>query len=336
LWGGLGLDACRTAHWSAGLVGVAVGATFRTDRRLPGVFRRRPELPAEAFHRPASPPFCSIHPGFADTSHSNTEELALIYAALTFWLMLLILVGIGVYRLWAGLGRANWVNWALLPGTVVSEMGYIFGCLITGGEVRRAKLMRQSGETGDDGEPTAELSGGVRYIGPILAALVSIVACVAAVILVHKLLGGPVVGQFITGDGMLSLAALPKQLPTTWDLFWDQVSRQVMLLRRMCETLARLDWLDWRVPLFVYVSLCLAVRLSPTGRPVRPTLAAAAAVSVVIAVVGLVWPGLSSIVQDVWPLLTYLWASLLLALVVTGLALGLGYLVKIIVGKQAG
>jgi hypothetical protein len=258
-----------------------------------------------------------------------------IYAALTFWLMLLILVGIGVYRLWAGLGRPAWVNWALLPGTVVSEMGYIFGCLITGGEVRRAKLMAQSGDSADDGEPTAELSGGLKYIGPILAALVAIIACVVAVIGAHKLLGGPVVGQFVTGDGLLSLAALPKELPTSWDLFWDQISRQVTLLRRMCETWSGLDWLDWRVPLFVYVSLCLAVRLSPTGRPVRPTLAAAALIAAVIAAVGLIWPGLSSIVQDVWPLLTYLWASLLLVLVITGLALGLAYLIRIIAGKQA-
>ena len=214
-------------------------------------------------------------------------------------------------------------------------MGYIFGCLITGGEVRRAKLMAQSGDSADDGEPTAELSGGVKYIGQILAALVAIVACVAAVILTHKVLGGPVVGQFITGDGIMSTAALPQQLPTSWDMLWEQVSRQVTLLRRMCETWGRLDWLDWRVPLFVYVSLCLAVRLSPTGRPVRPTLAAAAAIAVVIALVGLAWPRFSSIVQDVWPLLTYLWASLLLALVITGLALGLSCLIRTIAGKQA-
>ena len=261
-------------------------------------------------------------------------EPNLIYAALTFWLMLVIFAGIGVYRLWCGLGKPAWVNWALLPGTVVSEMGYIFGCLITGGEVRRARLMGQSGGPTDDGEPTAELSGGLKYLGPIVAALVAIIACVAAVIGCHKLLGGPVVGEFITAGGMLSVASLPEKLPTSWDLLWSQVSGQVTLVRRMCETWARLDWLDWRVPVFVYVSLCLAVRLSPTGRPVRPTLAAAAGIALVIALVGLIWPGLSSIVQDVWPLLTYLWASLLLALIITALALGLAYLVRVIAGKE--
>ena len=83
----------------------------------------------------------------------------MIYAAFTLWLVLILFAGIGVYRLWTKLVKPAWVNWALLPGTVVSEMAYIFGCLITGGEIRRAKLMPDGGgrKGNTDGEPATQV-----------------------------------------------------------------------------------------------------------------------------------------------------------------------------------
>jgi len=260
-----------------------------------------------------------------------------IYAAFTFWLLLIIFAGVGVYRLWAGLGKGVWLNWALLPGTIVSEMGYIFGCLITGGEVRRARIVPDpaaAGKAGNDGEPTTEASARLKYAGPILAALISIIACAAAILVVHSLLGGPVMGRFSTAGGLLAHASLPTALPTSWDMLWDQITGQVVLLKRMCETWAGADWLDWRVGLFIYVSLCLAIKLSPTGRALRPTLAAAVAASVIVALVGLVWPRFSGLIQDIWPLLTYVWASLLTVLVVTLIIRGLVALVCVLAGKE--
>ena len=65
----------------------------------------------------------------------------MIYAAFSVYLLGILFTAMGVYRLWAGIVKPGRVNWALLPGTVVAEMAYIFGSLITGGEIRRAKLM---------------------------------------------------------------------------------------------------------------------------------------------------------------------------------------------------
>ena len=245
-------------------------------------------------------------------------------------------MGTGIYRLWASIAKPGWVNWVLLPGTVVSEMGYIFGCLITGGEIRRAKIMPDTKEgSNGDGEPTTEMTKGMKYVGPVVASLVSILACVACILAVHAALGAPVIEKFLKADGQLPLASLPQRLPTTWDVLWDQVSRQVHLLRRMCETWTRIDWLDWRTPLFVYFSMCLAVRLSPTHRPMRPTLAATATTAVVIALLGLIWARFSTLIRDVWPLLTYLWANLLFLLVVTLLLLGFVSLIRIFAGKES-
>jgi hypothetical protein len=261
----------------------------------------------------------------------------MIYATLTFWLLMIVFTGVGIYRLWASLGKGAWIHWALLPGTVVSEMSYIFGCLITGGEIRRAKIVPDAGDKAPGaGGPTTEASPKLKHVGPVLASLMSVVACAAAILLVHSLLGGEVMRRFADGGGLLAQASLPRELPTSWQGFWDQVARQVVLLRRMCETVGEVDWLDWRVPLFVYLSTCLAVRLSPAGRPLRPTLGAAVAASLVLAMIGLVWGRFADLIHDIWPLVTYVWTSLLVLLAITLLVRGGVALAGVLAGKDAG
>lgn len=265
----------------------------------------------------------------------------MIYAAFTVWLFAILPVGWGVYRLWAGMLRPAWVNWALLPGTVVSEMAYIFGCLITGGEIRRAKLLdtpskngraRQAGES----EPTTEAAPRLKIVGPVVAALLSIVACVAAILLVHSLLGKPVIEKFIHGQGgMLAGAELPKELPRSWDAFWRQAELQVSLLKRMCETYGELPWRSWRVGLFVYLAACLSIRLAPVRRPIRPALGAVVLIAAVIALIGVISDRFRNLMQDIWPLLTYVWTSLLLLLVVSLIIRGLVSLVRVLAGKNA-
>jgi len=87
--------------------------------------------------------------------------------------------------------------------------------------------------------------------------------------------------------------------------------------------------------LFVYLAACLSIRLSPVTRPMRPTLAAAVIISALIALLGVIWRRVDGLVDDAWPLLTYIWASLLFLLVVTLLARGIVALVRILAGKKA-
>ena len=237
----------------------------------------------------------------------------MIYAAFTLWLLLIVFLGLGVHRLLSQMLRPAWINWALLPGTVVSEMAYIFGCLITGGEIRRAKIMPTSRDSKSpgDGEPTTESAAKLKLIGPVVAALIAMVACAGAIVAASSLLGGPVMDEFsVEGE------FLPKSLPTSWHLLWVQIDRQVGLLRQTCEVMARLDWLDWRVPLFVYLGMCLAVRLAPVRRDLRATLAAAVLIAGVIAIVGRFSNRFGDLMQDIWPLLAYVYATVLLLLIV--------------------
>ena len=266
---------------------------------------------------------------------NRTEQIqTMIYAAFTFWLLMIMFTSMGVYSLWARMIRPNWLNWALLPGTIVSEMAYIFGCLITGGEIRRAKLIPPAPKKdAPDGEPITEATAGMTYIGPIVAALISIVACVAVILLAHTLLGKPVIREFSTAGGLLSVAGLPKEPASSWDMFWEHLTQQISLLRRMCEAYGNVNWLDWRVPVFVYFSGCMAIRLCPGKRPLRPSLVAAGCLAAVIALIGLIWQEFAGLMNDLWPLLTYIWTSLLFALTVTLMAKGAIAFVRVLMGK---
>ena len=257
----------------------------------------------------------------------------MIYAAFAVWLFLALFVGAGIFRLWTSLLPPRWVNIALLPGTAVSELAYIFGCLITGGEVRRAKLMdggggggkgKSKGEGGDGG-PTSDASPGLKGLGLVLASLLAIAACGAGILLVHSLLGEPVMQEFN--------ARLLQDVPTDWSDFWSHLDQQVSLVRATAETYGDLSWLDWRVPLFVYLALCLSIQLAPVRRPMRPTLAAVVLIAALIALIGVLSSRFRGLIDDVWPLLTYVWSSLLLVLSVTLVVRGIVGLVNILRGK---
>jgi len=256
-----------------------------------------------------------------------------VYVEFVIWLLLIVFCGIGVYRLWAQVLRPAWLSWVLLPATVVSEMAYIFGCLITGGEIRRAKLLSDR-DGGDSGEPTTQAAPRWKVLGPIIAALVAILACGAAIGLADWLLGEPVMREFRFARALADPAGRPAAL-ASWDALWARMDDQLTLLRRTCETFARLDWLNWRVLLFVYLAMCLSIRLAPVQRDLRSTLAAAAILAVLIVLIGAVTTRFDRILQAARPILTYVWGNLLLLLALSLLARGLIALVRVLAGRSA-
>jgi len=265
----------------------------------------------------------------------------MIYATFTLWLVLTVFMGIGVYRMWASLGKPAWVNWALLPGTLVAQMAYIFGCLITGGEIKSARLVPEKGD-GGGGAPKTSDSPRLKVIGPLVSSLMVLVACGASILAVHKALGKPVMERFsgesssIFSYSTSSKAELPKDLPRTWDAGWDLVGQQVQLIKHTCETWWDLEWANWRVALFVYLAICLAVRLGPVNQPIRPILGAVCAIAGVIAIIGAMNKDFADLMNDIWPLLTYVWASLLTLLTGTLAVLGTVSLWRILTGKDKG
>lgn len=237
----------------------------------------------------------------------------MIYAAFTLWLLLLTFAGIGVYKLGCRLIGPPWLNRLLLPGTVVSEMAYIFGCLIMGGEIRQAKLF--DFDAAGDGRPRTKATAKFKTIGPLVASLMAVVACGTAILIADRLLGGPVLKAFVAGGLLDGSTSLPQELPSTWPALWSQAHGQLTLIRRMCETVGELNWRQWQGPVFVYLAMCLSIRLTPTRRNLRATLGAVLVIAGAIALTGLVWRKFDGVMQDLWPLLTYIYATVLTVLV---------------------
>jgi len=253
------------------------------------------------------------------------------YAAFSLWLFLIFCMGIGLYRLWSHTVRPAWVNWALLPGTVVSETAYIFGCLITGGEVRHAKLMDDGRKRSSSPRPKSKVRSGI--IGPAVASLVAIAACGAGIAAAYSLLGEQVVSMF-TDTWARTGVDLPTELPVGWAALWSHLALQLNLVRHAFETFILLEWTHWEVALFVYLTVCLAVRFTPVREPGRGTLTAVVVILLAVAVIGYYSPEFTEVITGVWPLLTYLWASLLVLLVVTLLVRAAAVLFATLAGKS--
>ena len=111
------------------------------------------------------------------------------------------------------------------------------------------------------------------------------------------------------------------------------LAAQLVLLRRMAETLNHVDWKDWHVPVFLYLSTALAVRLGPVSRPLRPTMIGAAAAAAAVALIAMFTTGQNDLFTRIWPIMTYMWALLVLLLVITLLARGAVGLIGVLGGK---
>ncbi|MFP4106982.1 MAG: hypothetical protein ACLFVU_12945 [Phycisphaerae bacterium] len=254
-----------------------------------------------------------------------------LYLSFIITFFLILFTAAGIYRLWSGMVKPRYVDWALLPGTLVAEMAYILGTLITGGEVRRAKLLTD-GESEGSGEAETG-TGRFRVLGLIVASLLSLVACGGAIVLCHYLLGTGVIETFIGGFlGIIDTAEMPRELPGSWDGFWEYLEAQLDLLRRMTEAWTKFDWADWRTPLFVYLVACLSVRLAPARRDMRWYLLAVVLIAGVIGLLGAIFQSFDAL-NDLWPLLTYIWANLLFLLTVTLLIRAVVALVRMLMGK---
>jgi hypothetical protein len=128
----------------------------------------------------------------------------------------------------------------------------------------------------------------------------------------------------------------PSTMIAAVNYFWKLVHSQVDLLKNFTDTVGELKWKNWKVPLFVYLSLCLGVRLSVATRPVRPTLAAVVLIAGGIAIIGALWDKFSDLMNEVWPLLSYVWGLLLLTLVFALLLSGVVALIRALAGKSGG
>lgn len=236
------------------------------------------------------------------------------YAAITFWLLVIVFSALGVHRLWSSLVQPKVVNSILLPGTLVAQLGYVLGLLITGGTVNNTALIKDddSGEpqTGKDPKPR------VPIVGAVIVALLPMVGCATAIYWVARYLGSNILTAMEKTSADLTV------LPTTLPLFFAMLHRSLDLVEHLVQVIQGCDLHDWRTLLFLYLAVCLTVRMAPLTGNIRGALGAIFITGIIAFLIDRISSSPSGPPVTVWPLITFCVAVLLLLLIISLLVRG--------------
>ena len=249
----------------------------------------------------------------------------MLYAALTFWLMVIVFSAWGVHWLWSRLIKPRAVNTVLLPGTLVAQLGHVLGLLVTGNSVSNTKLM------GDDeeGEPTSDTPERQRIpvLGPVIVGLLPLIACAACLYLATRFLGRGVLPTDATFD-------LPQKLPASIPEFWALLHAGVDAGQNMLAAILRSNLKHWPNVLFLYLAVCLTVRMTPFEGNRRGAIGAILLSGVVIGVLATFIAPMEEAVYSSWPVLTFAVGMLLFLLIVSLLVSGLVGLIRILAKNE--
>ena len=224
----------------------------------------------------------------------------MLYVAMTFWLMVIVFCAWGVHQLWSGLIRPRTVNSILLPGTLVAQLGHVLGLLVTGATVSNTTLYKdESGEP----EMTKDAKPKIPLIGPVIIGLLPLLACATAIFFVAQYLGGGMVDQATQKS---VAAALPESMPGVWQLLRDQVT----LAENALDAARSADTGRWQAWLFIYLLICLTVRMAPFPGTMRGSLGAILLLGVGAWAIGMVVPASGSAILGGWPIMSLSVASL--------------------------
>ncbi|HKQ49396.1 MAG TPA: hypothetical protein VJZ71_15100 [Phycisphaerae bacterium] len=233
----------------------------------------------------------------------------MIYAAASFWLLVFVLMAWGVDHLWRSQAKPKTLNAVLFPGTLVAQVGRIIGLLITGATVAPGA---PKGEDGDrpDWQPK------LPVIGPVLVALIPMAAISSMLYLVMVYLGPAIISQ-------LPADQIPPSMPLSLTAFWEQLRRLITLSENTLNAVRGADIAAWQVALFVYLMICLTIRMAPSPGNVRGHVGAVVILGVIAALAGSVWETMPQLILSAWPLLALSIGWVLLVLLATLLACGI-------------
>lgn len=242
------------------------------------------------------------------------------YATITFWLLVIVFSALGVHRLWSSLIQPKVVNSILLPGTLVATLGHILGLLITGGTVENTSLIKddESGEpqTGKDPKPR------VPIVGAVVIALLPMAGCAAAIYAVSRYFGSPILQAMTVESGQ------QLWLPTSGPLFFGMLRESLNLVERLVNVVLASDLTDWRTLLFLYLAVCLTVRMAPLTGNLRGALGAIFVAGVLAFLIGKLTASTPETLAPTWPLISFSVAVLLFLLIVSLLITGAVNLAK--------
>jgi hypothetical protein len=247
----------------------------------------------------------------------------MLIAMFIWWLAIAVLAALAVQKLWRGVISARALDLGLLPGTLAARMGYALGVLITGGTVQRLSLVEsEEGRTDDAG-------GALAWLRSTFAALLPMLGCAAGIVLLVRWLGISSAQSMLT---QRAAASVQFSLAGAWEFLRDTVD----LLQSSLSAALRSNPFDWRYWVFLYLLICLTLRLAPSRANLRPALLAVLLMGVVLAIAGFLTPDSLSLLRRGWGVLSLVVATNLLLLVLTLLARGAVELIRTLRGGPAG
>lgn len=247
------------------------------------------------------------------------------YASITFWLLVIVFSALGVHRLWSSMVQPKIVNSVLLPGTLVAQLGHVLGLLVTGGTVNNTSLIKDDDSGAPQTAPDAQTR--IPVLGAIIIALLPLAGCAAAIYWVSHYLGTPILA------GMERLAPRQLELPTSLDLFFSETRQAISLVQYLLNAVWMSDCQDWRTWLFLYLVVCLTVRMAPLTGNLRGSMGAIFITGVIAFLISKITNSTPSLLPTTWPLIVFSVSVLLLLLIVSLLVKGAVVLVKTIHGQ---
>lgn len=245
----------------------------------------------------------------------------MLYAALTFWLLLIVFAAWGVRKLWSGIIQPKIFNSILLPGTLIGLLGHVLGLLVTGATISETTLFKDD----DTGEPetTADPKPKIPVVGHVIIGLLPLLACGAGVFFTSRYLGGTTVSQI--NDDVVG----PK-LPTSLGGFWQLLRDQITLMESTVSAISSADFHNWKTVVFLYLIVCLVVRMAPFPGNLRGALGAIVLLGIGGGVASSLFDIADPRVQSGWAVINLTVAILLVLLFVSLLIRGLTGLIYVV------
>ncbi|GJM24593.1 MAG: hypothetical protein DHS20C16_10080 [Phycisphaerae bacterium] len=248
----------------------------------------------------------------------------MLYLAAVFWMCVVVLSASGVYFLWTGMVKARIVNIVLLPGTLAAQLGHVLGMLVTGGTVEGTSLISDD----ESASPKQSASGKPRIpvVGPLIVGVLPLLTCAGGIVLSTLLLGGPSVNDLVVGEVL-------RNVPVGVPAFWDLLHNLIDLMEQMLIVAGHAGGANWQVWLFMYLLVCLTVRMAPLPGNLRGALAAIATFGLIAFLAGLVFAPTRGLVERGWSMLSLTVITLMLLLVISALIRGAVALGRVILNR---
>jgi hypothetical protein len=246
----------------------------------------------------------------------------MLVLALFIWLLAIILCSFGVQHLWAPARRSRIVVLLMAPGVIIHEVSHVVACLLTGASVKDVSL--STGGVSGRVEHTRPL---IPVLGQALISLAPVAGCGFCLWLATTDVLRPAAEHFGRISRLPSDASQPADLARYFVSVLQETGRAAM----------KADFTRWQTYVLLYLSILMAVHLSPSRRDLRNGLLS-------LVVLGLAGFGVAQMkpnwfyepVKGAWPFLTLSLALSLLVLLLTLFWIGMVQLLRLMIRPEGG